>query len=107
MSLVGTYVCNAIPAKLIVTEANDANGQAKGVMEFGDGIVIHVQMHYHYKNNVGPDTDLWFAGNNDDPNQYVAGVGITNNQGFPKIEIAGGFPLENGVQAFHDTFVRA
>lgn len=105
MSLVGTYYSSDINATFTVTEANDANGNGRGVIEI-DNISIPVQIHYHFENNVGPITDLWFAGGKDDPNEYVGGAGRTNNQGYAEIRIAGGYPTHNDVSTFEGTFKR-
>lgn len=105
MSLVGKYFCSQLNSTFTVESANDANGQAKGTIEI-DGVVIAVQIHYHFENNVGPITDLWFAGNKDNPNYYVGGVGRTNNQGYKMIKIAGGYPTNSDVNTFEGEYLR-
>ncbi len=105
MSLVGTYFCPETNSRFIVTEANVANGQGKGVFEI-DNISIPVQIKYHFENNVGPITDLWFGGGKDDPNEYVGGAGRTNNQGFTSILIAGGYPTHDSVRTFEGNYIR-
>ncbi|MFT5824419.1 MAG: hypothetical protein ACI8ZM_005687 [Crocinitomix sp.] len=105
MSLVGTYHSSEVNSTFIVTEANDANGQGKGTIEIS-GITIPVTIHYHFENNVGPQTDLWFAGNKDNPNEYVGGAGTTSNQNYDVIKIAGGYPDGTDVLAFEGNYKR-
>ena len=105
MSLVGTYYSSEINSTFTVTEANDSNGQGKGIIEI-DKISIPVRIHYHFENNVGPITDFWFAEGKDDPNEYVGGAGRTNNQGYANIKIAGGYPTENDVNTFEGNYKR-
>jgi len=105
MSLVGRYFCPENNSTLTVTEANVANGQGAGVFEIDD-ISIPVKIHYHFEGNVGPVTDLWFAGGKDNPNQYVGGAGRTNNQGFPNIQIAGGYPTHTATRTFQGNYLR-
>jgi hypothetical protein len=99
MSLVGTYVNVAQNFKLIITEANDANGTGKGTAQWGPHS-IPVTLHYHFKNSVGPETNLWVAGNQDDPNQYFAGAGYTSNNGYASIQIGMSLSTENRVDTF-------
>jgi len=87
------------------SEAGDSNGQASGTFEL-DGVVIPVQVHYHFKDNVGPVTNLWFAGNDDDPNEYVGGAGRTDNSNYSVIAIAGGYPTHDGVRVFEGNYTR-
>ena len=105
MSLVGRYFCPELNSTFNVTEANVANGQGAGVFEI-DHISIPVRIHYHFENNVGPITDLWFAGGKDDPNEYVGGAGRTNNQGFREIVLAGGYPTHTDAKTFKGTYIR-
>lgn len=99
MSLVGTYVNIAQNFKLIITEANDANGSGKGTMEWGP-YSIPVTLHYHFKNSTGPETNLWVAGNQDDPNQYFAGAGYTLAPNYSAIQIGLSLSTENRVDSF-------
>ena len=105
MSLEGKYYCSEINSTFTVTEADVRNGQGKGSIEI-DNINIPVQIHYHFENNVGPITDLWFAGSNYDPNEFVGGSGRTNNQGFAVIKIAGGYPTRSDVNTFEGEYKR-
>lgn len=105
MSLVGKYFCAANNSTFTVTEANVANGQGRGVFEI-DNISIPVAIHYHFENNVGPVTDLWFAGGKEDPNEFVGGAGRTNNQGFPNIQLAGGYPTHTATRTFEGNYLR-
>jgi len=105
MSLVGKYHSKEINSNLIIKDANNANGQASGQIEIG-GITIPVKIHYHFENNVGPVTNLWFAGNQDNPNEYIGGAGRTNNTNFATIDIAGGYPTDKDVSSFEGTYVR-
>ena len=105
MSLVGTYVSSEINSTLVVETADVSNGQGSGKITI-DGITIPVRIHYHYENNVGPITDLWFAGSIDDPNQFVGGAGRTDNSDFASIKIAGGYPTKTDVNTFEGNYVR-
>ena len=105
MSLVGRYYCPENGSTFTVTEANVANGQGAGIFEI-DNISIPVKIHYHFENNVGPITDLWFAGGKDDPNEYVGGAGRTNNQGFNSIKLAGGYPTHTDTRTFQGEYLR-
>ena len=100
MSLIGTYVNIAQNFKLVITEANDANGQGKGTMNWGPHI-IPVTIHYHFENNVGPVTNLNVYGNVDNPNKYFTGTGSTNNQGYRTIEIGMSLGTGTRVDTFH------
>lgn len=104
MSLVGTYFCKEINSTFVVKEANVANGEAKGSIRIGD-VIINVNIHFHFANNVGPVTDLAFIGHNDDPNEYVGGAGRTDTS-FTSIKIAGGYPTSDDVSAFEGNFLR-
>lgn len=99
MSLVGTYVNVAQNFTLVITEANDANGTGKGTMNWGPHSVP-VTLHYHFKDNTGAATNLWVAGNQDNPNKYVAGAGYTTSPDFPFIQIGVSLSTENRVDTF-------
>lgn len=105
MSLDGTYVCGALNSKLIIENANDADGTANGTFIL-DAISIPVQIHYHYSNNVGPYTNFWMAGNDDDPNEFVGGAGYTYAPMFDTITMAGGYPDQNTVVPFSGAYSR-
>ena len=105
MSLIGKHHCSQINSTFIITEANDANGQAKGTIEL-DSVAINVEIHYHFEDNSGPITDMWFAGNKDNPNYYVGGSGCTDNRGYKMIKIAGGYPTQTDVNTFEGEYIR-
>ena len=105
MSLVGKYHCAALNANFVVTSADNSQGRAVGQFELG-GITIPVNIHYHFRNNVGPITDLWFSGNLDNPDFYTGGAGRCSNAGFPLIELAGAYPTNVSVEAFKGIFAR-
>jgi hypothetical protein len=105
MSLNGKYYCAEIKSSLVIENANNANGQANGTFEL-DTITIPVNIHYHFENNVGPKTNLWFAGNLDNPNEYVGGAGLTQRDAFTNIQIAGGYPVSDSVKTFEGKYVR-
>ena len=52
------------------------------------------------------DVDFAFSGANYSPNEFVGGAGRMP-QGQQVIQIAGGFPTENGVQPFQGNYERA
>jgi hypothetical protein len=103
MSLKGTYYCSEINSTLIIDGVDNATGQANGTIEI-DNIAIPIMMHYHLENNTGPVTDLWFAGNLDNPNKYVGGAGRVESTSYKSIKIAGGYPTENDVNTFEGTY---
>jgi arabinogalactan endo-1,4-beta-galactosidase len=100
MSLIGTYVNVAQNYKLVITAANDANGQGTGVMHWGPH-AIPVTIHYHFENNVGPVTNLNIWGSQDNPNKYLTGSGATNNQGYKSIEMGISLATDARVDTFH------
>ena len=99
MSLVGTYVNIAQNYKLVITEANDSNGQGRGIMNWGPH-AIPVTVHYHFENNVGPVTNLNIWGSLDNPNKYLTASGATNNQGYRSIEIGISLATDSRVDTF-------
>lgn len=108
MTLAGNYFCQALNSRFVVERADDSNGSASGYFEMQgkDGnVVIPVTIHYHFENNVGPITNLWFAGNDDNPNEYVGGAGRTNTS-FEVIQLAGGYPTHESVETFMGDYVR-
>lgn len=86
MSLVGTYANTGQNFKLVITEANDANGTGKGTMQWGP-YSIPVALRYHFVNSTGSETNLWIVGDNNDPNQYFAGAGYTLSPDYSYIQI--------------------
>ena len=105
MSLVGTYQCASLNSSFVVENANNANGSANGVFKM-DGMIIPVTIHYHFENNVGPVTNLWFGGGNDNPNHYVGGAGLTNNSTYAEIILGFGWPTPGGVRTFSGSYVK-
>jgi len=105
MPLEGVYTCPEIGAKFTVLEADVATGQAKGVILVAD-VEINVNIHFHLENNVGPVTDFWFAGNNDDPNEYIGGAGIAKTPNYVLLNIAGAYPTQYHVLTFDGEFYR-
>lgn len=105
MSLVGTYTCKPMGAVLTVTSANDANGQGTGTFSIG-GNTVNVDIHYHFANSSGPSTNLAIWGMKDDPNFYVGGAGVTNNDTYKAIQLAGGASIGPEVIHFGGSFVR-
>ncbi len=99
MSLVGTYVNVAQNFKLVITNANDSNGQASGTMYWGPH-AIAVTIHYHFENNVGPITNLNMWGSQDNPNKYITGSGYTNNQNYASIQIGISLATDARVDTF-------
>ncbi len=106
MSLTGTYVNVAQNFKLVITAANDSNGQASGTMYWGPH-TIPVNIHYHYENNVGPVTNLTVVGMQDNPNKYFAGAGATNNSNYAGIQIGMSLATDNRVDSFVTYLQRA
>ena len=106
-NLIGTYVCKELSAQFKVTEANDSNGNGKGVFLLGT-MSLEVSIHYHFKNSGGPETTLLFSGGKDDPNQYVGGAGFyPNNNKVTEITLAGGWSTINEAIGFSSKFIRS
>ncbi len=105
MPLEGNYFCPEIGARFTVQEADVATGQAKGVILVAD-VEINVNIHFHLENNVGPTTDLWFAGNNDDPNEYIGGAGMASTLDYSILNLAGAYPTQYSVLTFEGEFHR-
>lgn len=105
MPLQGAYFCPEIGARFTVLEADVATGEAKGIILIAD-VEINVNIHFHLENNVGPVTDFWFAGNNDDPNEYVGGAGMAKTPDYILLNIAGAYPTQYNVLTFEGEFHR-
>ena len=105
MPLQGVYVCPELGAKFDIQEADVATGEAKGVILIAD-VEINVNIHFHFENNVGPTTDLWFAGNSDDPNEYIGGAGMATTMDFPLLTLGGAYPTQYSVLTFEGEFHR-
>lgn len=106
MGLIGTYVNSDLEAKLVITTANDANGNGSGTLQMGV-VTLSVNIHYHFENSVGPATTLYFYGNQDDPNYYLGMAGLTDNRTYSNIQISGGLAKTNGVIPFSGVFTRS
>lgn len=105
MPLQGVYTCPELGAKFDVQEADVATGEAKGVILIAD-VEINVNIHFHLENNVGPTTDLWFAGNSDDPNEYIGGAGMASTTDYALLTLAGAYPTQYSVLTFEGEFHR-
>jgi len=106
-NLTGTYVCKELGAELKITEANNSNGNGKGVLSLGK-MSSGVSIHYHFKNSTGPETTLVITGINDDPNLYVGAAGfLPNNSNVTEITLAGGWATINEAIGFSSKFKRA
>lgn len=105
MPLQGVYFSPDIGAKFDIQEADVATGEAKGVILIAD-VEINVNIHFHLENSVGPTTDLWFAGNNDDPNEYIGGAGMATTPDYSVLKLAGAYPTQNDVLTFDSKFIR-
>ncbi|MGH1338958.1 MAG: hypothetical protein ACRBFS_22775 [Aureispira sp.] len=105
MALTGKYHCSEINSTINITEADNRTGQASGTIEIG-GSTISINIFYHFENSVGPVTNLWLAGNKNDPNQYVGAAGVTENTSFSTIRVAGGYSAEAEVNTFEGTYRR-
>lgn len=106
MTLAGTYYDTILNAKLVISKANDGNGQGAGTLYIG-GHSVDLNLLYHFQNSVGPMTTLVVSGLKNDPNQYVGAVGSTNNSNYHAIQLAGGFATTSDVISFSGTFVRS
>jgi hypothetical protein len=105
MPLQGVYFSPDLGARFDIQEADVATGEAKGVILIAD-VEINVNIHFHFENGVGPTTDLWFAGNNDDPNEYIGGAGMATTQDFLVLKLAGAYPTQSDVLTFEGEFHR-
>lgn len=103
MPFQGVYLCPELGARLDIQEADVATGEAKGNILIAD-VEIDINIHYHFENNVGPTVDLWFAGNSDDPNEYIGGAGMSSTPDFILLKIGGAYPTQNSVLTFEGEF---
>jgi hypothetical protein len=106
MNLEGTYIFYELNAKLVITSADNHDGQGEGIFVLG-GMEIPVGIQFHFKDSIDPETTLEIHGWNNDPNQYVGAAGstsIANN--FAEINLAGGVATIDNVISFGGKFVR-
>ncbi|MCA1400209.1 hypothetical protein [Bradyrhizobium sp. BRP56] len=83
--LQGTYVNDNIGAKLVISQANDANGQITAASISYNGHNYPATGHYHFKNSAGPTTVAVLTGLNDDIG-YVALSLTAENQEFKRLK---------------------
>lgn len=106
MSIIGDYKCVNLNATLRIEKANDSNGKGSGVIKMGEA-TIPVEIHYHFKNSAGPETEFQFwrgaveskfsfgaAGNSKDPHAKHG------------IMIAGGMAMAESTSGFSGFFDR-
>jgi hypothetical protein len=104
MSLEGTYTCASLDAKLVITKANNTNGEGTGTLTIGD-LTMEVNIHYHFNQNVGPDTVIEIWGSNFYGYDYTGAAGFTKDtNGASGIMLAGGFGNASSVQGFSGLF---
>ncbi|WP_029084374.1 hypothetical protein [Bradyrhizobium sp. th.b2] len=87
--LQGTYVNDNIGAKLVISQANDSNGQIAAASISYNGHNYPATGHYHFKNSTGPTTVAVLTGLDDDTG-YVALSLTAENQEFKRLESFGG-----------------
>lgn len=106
MSIQGTYNNKALNAKLVITEANDSNGQGKGTFSIG-GASYEVALHYHFDNNTGPTTVMQIWTSNTYGWDYVGAAGSTPTaDGSKGITLAGGFANTKTTNGFSGLFTK-
>ncbi|MGH1387616.1 hypothetical protein [Kordia sp.] len=106
MSLVGTYENADSGAVLQITDANNSNGQGKGLFILGD-VNIPVSIHYHFVASGFKGTTLLVDGFQDDPNHYIGSAGSTDTTtGENGIRLSGGLAVENIVIPFSGMFAK-
>ena len=106
MSLVGTYVNKNLGSELKITEVDNRLGQGQGYFSLG-GQSVKVTVHYHFKNSTGPETTIWFSGNQDNPNKYVGGTAFATSQSFPELMVAGGYTDLDGTEGYSGKYIRS
>lgn len=94
MSLVGKYENPSTKELLQITEANNSNGQLKGVLRFqenGHEVQLNIQGHYHFFQNTGSETAivLW-AMQDGVPEIYEAWAGVGLGPQYKELNMFGG-----------------
>ncbi|MDH6686978.1 hypothetical protein AB7M56_007908 [Bradyrhizobium elkanii] len=87
--LQGTYVNDNIGAKLVISKANDSNGQITDASISYNGQNYPATGHYHFKDSTGPTTVAVLTGLDDDTG-YVALSLTAENQEFKRLKSFGG-----------------
>jgi hypothetical protein len=94
MSLVGKYENRSTKELLQITEANDANGQMKGVLQFeenGQQVSLDVVGHYHFFQSTGNETSILFTATRDGgPQIYEAWAGAGLRPAYKELNMFGG-----------------
>ena len=86
----GTYKNDNINATLVISQANDANGQiTAGTLAYG-GCTYQITGHYHFKNSTGPTTVIYVCGG--DPTIGVVSFSLAaGDMSFKVLKSFGGF----------------
>lgn len=94
MSLMGTYKNSSTNEVLQITEANNANGQLKGVLRFqenGREVSLNVQGHYHFFQSTGAETGIVLSATQDGvPEIYEAWAGVGSGPQYKELNMFGG-----------------
>jgi hypothetical protein len=104
MSLIGTYSCPQLGAKLVIKEANNDNGKGSGTFTIGN-LTIQVSINYHWKNNGGPETvyEIWASDFNG--YDYVGAAGHSSDTDASKgIMLVGGLSNVDSTHGFSGLF---
>lgn len=103
----GTYTSDTPGiSKLVISSANDANGQMSGtvtVFPGADGVeetTLNFTGHYHYKNSNGPGVAFHLGAGKDSNDLYVGfcGTGTAENGSFNSLLLTGGAAIASNTK---------
>jgi hypothetical protein len=88
-SIQGTYKNQNIGATLVISQANDSNGQIGSASLTYEGKTYPATGHYHFKNSVGPTTCVVVNALNDE-NGYISLALAADSMEFRELRSFGG-----------------
>lgn len=102
----GTYMNSNIEAKLVISQANDSNGQITAASITYNGTTYQATGHYHFKNSTGPTTAIYISA----MDASVGALAFTMAAGdmsFKELKSYGGFvDYNNNAVGLGGAFVR-
>lgn len=103
------YYCAELHSEFMITGVS--GNQAQGIFTLNEiRIPVSVYRHSDHTKQRGA-TNIWFAGSDIDPNEFVGGTGRYEipeaETGLPaQITLGGAFPNEESIQTFIGTYLR-
>lgn len=86
----GTYKNDNIGATLVISQANDSNGQISSASIAYGGKTYPATGHYHFKNSGGPTTCVVLSAT-DDTTGYIGLALAADNMQFKELKSFGGY----------------